>query len=100
MGIFADGDEDLPSRSLDPLGVAHLLDGLPAEPAVHQPGGQVVQVVRFGGRAAVPAGQRVPSDPPESASTPSASACALRLSFSAAVSTGGWSDGWRLPKPL
>src|SRR2546421_1273076 len=108
VGVLADGDEDLPHRVLDPLEVDRLLDGLAAEPAVHQARRQVVQVaadrtgivIGLRAGAGVQAGQREPSEPPESASTPSASACAFRLSFSDAVSTGGWSDGWRLPNPL
>src|SRR5581483_8061130 len=105
---LTDRDEDLPYRVLDAPQVDRLLDGYPGEPAVDEAGGEVVKlaarqlgvVVGFGRGVGVAVAQRGPSEPADSACTPSASACALRLSFSAAVSTGGWSDGCRLPKPL
>ena len=43
--VFAQRDQDLPDRSLDPAQIDDLLDRSAGEFPVDQPGGQVVQLV-------------------------------------------------------
>ncbi len=108
--VLPDRDEDFPNRGFDAGQVDDLVDRNATEPAVDQPGCEIVQlgevIVRLGDRAVVGGGaQRAPSPAVASlASTVPAVAWSLadaRCEVSSlGVSTGGRSEGRRLPKPL
>jgi hypothetical protein len=77
IGVFADGDQDLPDRFLDPGQVDRVADRAPTEAAINQTGGQVVQATGLRRRAVELggiAGQRVPSpiESPPDEPTPAA----------------------------
>jgi catechol 2,3-dioxygenase-like lactoylglutathione lyase family enzyme len=88
VGVLPDRDEDLAYRVLDPDEVDRFLDRRTGDRPVYQPSGEVVEAI------VVCAVQLV---------APAAGAASVEADWaaiSAGVSTGGLSDGVRLPNPL